>query len=154
MTVKIWERDVEEYVKKWNTVQENLKTAFSLVYGQCSEELRAKLESRPDHAEVEATSDSLRLLRNIRTVMFQFQSQRYAPLALHEAKRRFYVFTQEKAMTCQQYYETFRNNADVIEYCGRVLGNDPGIVDNELMLLGMDREAADAVQIALATASA
>jgi hypothetical protein len=39
MTVKIWERDVKEYVKKWNAIQENLKTAFLLIYGQCSEEL-------------------------------------------------------------------------------------------------------------------
>ena len=83
MTVKIWERDVEEYVKKWNTtIQENLKTAFLLIYRQCSEELRAKLKSRPDHAEVEAVSNSLGLLQNIRTVIFQFQSQRYGPLAL------------------------------------------------------------------------
>ena len=95
------------------------------------------MELRPDHTKVEVTSNSLGLLQNIRTMMFQFQSQCYGPLALHEAKRRFYMFTQEKAMTCQQYYETFRNNADMIkEYCGRVLGNDPGIVDKKLMLLG------------------
>jgi hypothetical protein len=33
MTVKIWERDIEEYVKKWNAIQKNLKTAFLLIYG-------------------------------------------------------------------------------------------------------------------------
>lgn len=44
MTVKIWERDMEEYVKKWNTIQENHKTAFLLIYGQCNKELQAKLE--------------------------------------------------------------------------------------------------------------
>ena len=57
------------------------------------------------------------------------------PLLSNEAKRRFYLFTQEKTMTCQQYYETFKNNADMIEYCSGVLGNDPDIVNNELLLL-------------------
>jgi hypothetical protein len=86
--------------------------------------------------------------------MFQFQLQCYGPLALHEAKRRFYLFTQEKTMTCQQYYETFKNNVDMIEYCGGVLGNDPGIVDNELLLFGTTRVLANADMIALVTAVA
>ena len=85
--IRMWEKRIDELVKKETVLEENLKTAFSLIYGQCSDELRAKLESREDHAQVEAMSDSLGLLRNIRTVMFQFQSQCYTPLALHEAKQ-------------------------------------------------------------------
>ena len=76
------------------------------------------------------------------------------PLLSMRKKIRFYLFTQEKTMTCQQYYETFKNNVDVIEYCGGVLGNDPGIVDNELLLLGTTRVLANADMIALVTAVA
>jgi hypothetical protein len=114
----MWEKRVDELVKKETLLEENLKTAFSLIYGQCSDDLCAKLESRADHANVEATSDSLGLLRNIRTVMFQFQSQRYAPLALHEAKRRFYLHTQDKNTTCQQYYDTFKNTSRSLSIAG------------------------------------
>jgi hypothetical protein len=85
--VRIWEKQVDEHVKRETMLEENLKTAYSLIYGQCSDVLRAKLESRPNHATIEGVADSIGLLENIRTVMFQFQSQRYSPLALHEAKR-------------------------------------------------------------------
>jgi Reverse transcriptase (RNA-dependent DNA polymerase)/Zinc knuckle len=152
--IRLWEKRIDEFVKKEIAIEENLKTAFSLVYGQCTDELRAKLESRPNHAAIEAASDSIGLLKNIRTVMFQFQSQRYGPLALHEAKRRFYLYTQDKNTSCQQYYETFRNNVEVIEYCGGAMGTDPTIVDNELLLMGSMREIADDDQVEAATAAA
>lgn len=71
--------------------------------------------------------------------MFQFQSQRYSPLALHEAKRRFYLFSQNRHMTCQQYHETFKKNVEVIEYYGGELGKDTGLVDAALTTAGLTR---------------
>ena len=85
--VHIWEKQVDEHVKRDTMLGENLKTAYPLIYGQCSNALRAKLELKPNHAALESAANSIRLLENIRTVMFQFQSQRYSPLALHEAIR-------------------------------------------------------------------
>jgi hypothetical protein len=67
---RIWEKQVDEHVKRGNFLVENLKMAYSLVYGQCSDALRVKLESRPNHAMIEANADSIALLENIRTVMF------------------------------------------------------------------------------------
>jgi hypothetical protein len=121
---------------------ENLKTAYSLIYGQCSKAMRAKLELRPDHLAIEGAADSIRLLENIRTVMFHFQLQHYNPLALHEAKRRFYQFSQDRHMTCQQYHETFRNNVDVIKYHDGALSKDTALVDTELTSMGLTRATA------------
>jgi hypothetical protein len=140
--VLLWEMQVDEYVKRKTMLRENLKTAYSLIYGQCSDALRAKLESRPNHA-----ADSIGLLENIRTVMFQFQSERYSPLALHEAKRRFYSFSQDQHMTCQRYYETFKNNVEVIEHCGGSVSEDTGLVDAELIAAGLTRARATRGQL-------
>jgi hypothetical protein len=129
-------------------------SAYSIIYGQCSDVMRAKIESRPGFDTMESTSDSLCLLENIRTVMFQFQSQRYTPLALHEAKRRYNTFSQDRHMTCQQYYETFKNNVEVIEYCGGDIGQDPGLVDAELTTAGTDRTKATVTQLKTAEAAA
>jgi hypothetical protein len=113
--VGIWENQVDEHVKRGTMLAKNLKTAYSLIYGQCSNVMHAKLESRENHLAIEVAADSIGLLENIRTIMFQFQSQRYTPLALHEAKHHFYLFPQDHHATCQQYHETFKNNIDVIE---------------------------------------
>jgi hypothetical protein len=84
--VRNWEKQVDEHVKRGSMLTESLKSAYSLIYGQCSNAMRAKLESRPNHIAIEGAADLIGLLENIRTVMFHFQSQRYAPLALHKAK--------------------------------------------------------------------
>jgi hypothetical protein len=144
---RIWKKQVNEHVKRCNMLAENLKTAYSLFYGQCSDALRAKLESWPDHIGIEGAADSIRLLENIRTVMFQFQSQGYGPLALHEAKRQFYLFSQDQHMTCQQYHKTFKNNIEVIKYCGGVMCNDAGLVDSELTLAGLTHGSATKGQL-------
>lgn len=135
--VHIWEKQVNEHMKRGIILMENLETAYSLIYGQCSDALRAKLESRPNHAVIEGAADSIGLLKNIQTVTFQFQSQWYSPLALHEVKRCFYLFQQDRHMTCQQYQETFKNNVKVIKYCRGALSKDTGLVDAELTRAGL-----------------
>jgi hypothetical protein len=135
--VCIWEKQVNKHVKRLTMLTENLKTAYLLVYGQCSDALRVKLELRPNHATIEVAADSIGLLENIQAVMFQFQSQWYSPLALHEAKHHFYLFSQDRHMMCQQYHKMFKSNAKVIEYCGGILSKDTGLVDAELIRAGL-----------------
>ena len=125
--IKIWEERIKQYMRREDTLTQNLKSAYALIYGQCSNTLHVKLESRPDYEGIKATADPIGLLENIKAVMYQFQVERYGPLALHKAKRRYYSFYQDKNTTCQQYYESFKNNADVLEYAGGALGWEPGL---------------------------
>ena len=57
-------------------------------------------------------------------------------------------------MTCQQYYETFKNSADVLEYCGGALGKEPGLVDTELETAGVDQDFATGNELMAAKAVA
>ena len=77
--------------------------------------LSLNCESRPDYETIKGRGDLIGLLKNIKAVMYQFQAECYGPLALHKAKCHNYTFFQDKHMTCQQYYESFKNNADVLE---------------------------------------
>ena len=129
MEKKIWEERVKQYMRWEDTLTCDLKSAFVLIYGQSSDTLQVKLESRPNYETLKATADAIRLLENIKAVMFQFQAQNYRPLAFHKAKWWYYTFFQEKHMMCQQYYESFKNNADVLEYAGGMLGKEPGLVN-------------------------
>ena len=112
--VRIWEKEVNEFVKRKNYFNENAKTAYSLVWGQCTDAMRAQLETRNNHVTVATNEDVLGLLQNIKDATFNFQNQKYKPHALHEAKRRFYLSTQDKNATCQAYLERFKNHIEVI----------------------------------------
>jgi hypothetical protein len=57
--VRIWEKQVDEHVKRSTMLLENLKMVYSLIYGQCSNAMRAKLESRPYHMTIESTCDAI-----------------------------------------------------------------------------------------------
>ena len=41
---RIWEKEVDEYVKRKGYLAENLKTLFSLIWGQCTDAMRAKID--------------------------------------------------------------------------------------------------------------
>ena len=128
----IWNEEIKEHVKHKKGVVTGMKKAHALIWGQCTEAMRAKLEAKDNHATIASSRDVVGLLKNIRAIMFHFQSQKKAEHSLHEAKRRFYMLTQGKDMSCQQYRETFTNLVEVIEHCGGAVGDEPGMVDKVL----------------------
>lgn len=48
----IWKRQIDKYVKQGMMIEENLKTAYALIWGQCTDSMRAKLESSDGFVEV------------------------------------------------------------------------------------------------------
>jgi hypothetical protein len=92
-------------------------------------------------------ADSIKLLKEIRALVYTFQSQKYAPQALHEGKRRFYLLSQDKHSTCQAYLERFQNCVDVIEHCGGSIGQEPGLVQKVLEDKGLSAKAPTQDQI-------
>ena len=100
MKKKIWEEQVKQYMRWEDTLAHNLKSAYTLIYRQCSDTLWVKLESRPDYKMTKAAADPIGLLENIKAIMHQFRAEHYGPLALHEAKQHYYMFFQDKHTPC------------------------------------------------------
>ena len=42
---RIWEKRVDEYVKRESMLEDNINTLYSLVWGQCTDSLRARIEA-------------------------------------------------------------------------------------------------------------
>ena len=123
--IRIWEKTVDEYVKQTTKAKENMKTLYSLVWGQCTDIMRQKVEASDLFSGVAIDGDGLGLLKIIKGVAFQFQSQKYLPHALHEALKRYYNCQQGKFSTTQVYLEHFRNVIAVVtESGGSIAGHD------------------------------
>jgi hypothetical protein len=84
--------------------------------------MRQKLEAHELFAGVSSTGDGLGILKLVKGVAFQFQSQKYLPHALHEALKRYYNCAQGKYATTQVYLEHFQNMIAV----GSIAGH-PGV---------------------------
>jgi hypothetical protein len=87
----LWEKHVDSFAKRLEYLTENLKTLYSLVWGQCTDILRQRVEALPDFDEMHHTFDGLGLLKAVKDTVFHFQSQKYLGQSLHEAERRFYT---------------------------------------------------------------
>lgn len=139
---RIWEKQIDQYVKRLDQLEENIRTLYSIVWGQCTDALIAKVEATTDYAAASLDNNGIELLKIIKSIAFNFQSQKYLAQAVHEAKRRFYTQFQGKTMTPQEYLEQFNDHIDILTHVGAVIGPDTSIVHQ---IAGPTVVAADAI---------
>jgi hypothetical protein len=137
---RIWDKKVDKLIDEEYRLKDITSRAYAIVWGQCSDALREKVKAHKSFQKAHDTGNVIELLQVIKTEMFTFQTQKYGPQAMHEAKRRFYMMRQDKQTSVQQYYESFINTVKVIEHCGGDIGTDQSLVNE--MLGGRDRAIA------------
>ncbi len=136
----MWKLKCEHIAKREVAMDDNIKTLYSIVWGQCTDIMRQKLEGLDGFGAMSATGSGIDLLKAIKDIAFNFQSQKYLPHALHESKRRFYLCSQGRLATTQAYLEQFQNVVDVIEHSGGLLGFEPGVVRDIATEKGYDED--------------
>ena len=132
---------VKEYVKQTSRLQENIKRLWALVWGQCSDTIRTRLQALDTYEDMHSTSDGLQLLIAIKDLMFNVQEQKYVPLSIHLAKRHFFLLSQGRN-TVGEYYDQFKNQTDVLEHIGAGIGEDEAIMKQVLRSQGIDIDEA------------
>ena len=127
--LKIWEKDIDEYSRAKFKYAENVKTLFSLVWGQCTDVMRQKVEATKTFETINKACNGIGLLLSLKAIAFQFQGQKYLPHAVHEALKRYYNCAQGKFSTTQAYMDHFQNTLDVVLHCKATVSEHPGIED-------------------------
>jgi hypothetical protein len=82
------------FVRQWWETYENNCALYSVVWGQCSKVMHAKLKSDDGYESMHEESGSLRLIKLIKGIKFKFESQKKIYLALDNAKCAFYAHHQ------------------------------------------------------------
>ena len=136
---KIWEKEIDAYVKKKDYIDENMMTLYSLIWGQCTDIMRQKVEAHESFAGVSSTGDGLGLLKLVKSIAFQFQSQKYLPHALHEALKRYYNCSQGKYASTNAYLEHFQNVVAVVTESGGSIAGHKGVEDLVLAEMNVER---------------
>jgi hypothetical protein len=86
MQIQIWEKQIDNYVKCVDQRNTNLQTLY----------------------------DGIELLKTIKQVSLNFQSQKYLAHTVNEAKRRFFMTSQGRQSTVQEYLEQLMSHVDVL----------------------------------------
>jgi hypothetical protein len=113
-----------------------METIYSLIFGQCTEYMMAKLKGLPDYGNFNDSVDLIKLLKAIKGLTYHFEGQRYQALALHGALTRFYMIRQDRSTTNAQYLEKFQTNVAVVEQFGGNIDRNAGAVRAELEMAG------------------
>eukprot|EP00957_Ditylum_brightwellii_P003986 303669-Ditylum_brightwellii.AAC.1 len=103
------------FVKHKATYLDNKTKMYAIAYGQYSEAMRAKLEGEEGYKEAAMESDVIKLLKIIKRISYQYQSQRYPHRAVHAAMRALYFTSQKSRITLKQYLDKLLNRQDVLE---------------------------------------
>jgi len=71
-----WEKRIDGIIKQHEDILEsNMKIMFSLVWGQCSDSVHAKMEAQTNFTRISTTSDSLALLKLLKQDAYNFQAK-------------------------------------------------------------------------------
>jgi hypothetical protein len=73
-----------------------MKSLYDLIWGQCSESIRSRLQGYDDFNTYSAKADSMALLKGIRAEMTGFRNKLYLPHALHKTMKNFYNLGQAR----------------------------------------------------------
>ena len=124
----IWKSEIDQFVKAEEKYKKGVQALYSLLLGQCLAGLRTKLEGRADWKTTATSRDGLELLKAIQAVVYNFDDQKYKPLALYDAHKASFMQYQSKKHTLDDYLESFTNVYRVIEFCGGNVGGIDGLV--------------------------
>lgn len=72
----IYSEEVKEYVKRVRTLKSNLVALHVVIWGQCSEAVRAKVKLLAHHKTRMAENNCYWLLKQIKVVTLQFDEKR------------------------------------------------------------------------------
>jgi hypothetical protein len=128
----------------------DLKKVYSLIWGQCTDALRAKLEVRGDYLRMKVDYDAIELLKSIKDCVFKSSSQKYGHHARHEALGKFANLHQDKNNNSQEYYQRYKNQVEVAEHCGVDIGVHSEAIEERLQEMGLTMASATPYQVKVA----
>jgi len=125
LTIQIWKKNVDSYCTQVDYLKSNLKTIFAVIYGQCSESMKAKLKSLDEFEEKDRDCDCVWILTAIKGITYHFEGQRFAYLSLDDACTNYYTFKQGQDESLADYLENFWLLVEVLEHYGGQIGEHP-----------------------------
>ena len=72
-----------------------------MVLGQCSDLMVNTLRSKDRWGLINYQQDVIVLLKEIKSITYNFEDQKYLPLSIYNAKSSFYSFRQVKLKKCR-----------------------------------------------------
>ena len=84
--------------------------------------MKMRVEGKPKHKDVSKKKDAIALLTNVKSIAYNFKSQKMLPHALHDLTRSLYKYRQMPGKSLTAFLVQFENLDAVSTACGRSIG--------------------------------
>jgi hypothetical protein len=119
----LWTEAVKKFTRQKEAYDDHNNTLYSIILGQCTPYLITKIEADGEWPGIMEAMDGIKLLRSIKRICYNYQSQKNFRQSVHEALYRFYHLSMDKYTTPQEYFERFMNQVHVVEEVGGSFGS-------------------------------
>ena len=126
---RIWERECDNFVKRRDYYRQHKVALFMIIWGQCSDTMQAKLKTIKTFEKIEKSRDRLGLLREIKAISYDFESDRCPYESAFDALCGFYQMRQHRHQTNAEYLTKFKNVINVLNHYKISIGEDPLLVN-------------------------
>ena len=140
----IFDEKISQYVEDEYAIENAMSDVYWVIWDQCSDELRCHLQvvDENNYNTFFEKSDSLALLKAIRSAMTGFTRRIYPAVAIHNLMKDFYTYKQGRNMTNQEYYDEFTVLVAVVEdFDGSIGVNHPRLQEEVLQEMAVDKSA-------------
>ena len=120
--ILIHQEEIKEFVCRCCHFKQNMKSTYAIIIGQCTNAMKAKLQGLHEWEAIDCNQDTIKLIKKIKTLSFNFQEQKYLPCALINAQRAFYFGQQLPKDTNDDYYKAYKSHVNVLEQYGDGFG--------------------------------
>ena len=114
--LEFWRMDLKKYSEKEAEYASFRAGLYTVVFGQCTDQLKDKLKAHPDFAS--ADQDGIALLKIIKLILYSFEEATHEEDELNDLKRAFFSFQQGNNMSLQKYYELYVGHVTVLDELG------------------------------------
>jgi len=120
--VALYENDVKTYRKRKSEFQHAMRAMYSVIYGQCSQGVIAKLLGFKDLEAWKIDGNCGKLLQTIQAVILHYEHKKSSFVVIFRQMRYFYKYKQRDQHDLHTYQEVFTTMSDNILRMGGRFG--------------------------------
>ena len=121
--------EVKSVAKHRQKLEESLKKGYTMVYSQCSKEVRAKLKASDDWDKIQKAQSHHELIAKVEKICVGFNNHKQEVFNLVQLLKTLFLYTQSKKDTMEDYGRNFRSLCNMVKAFGALPGVHKGLVD-------------------------
>jgi len=118
-----WEKEMTNYITQKNVLASNLKATYTIMWGQCSKAMHAKIKSSSNYSTKSTDCNFEWLLKTIRGTMLCFDGQCKIHQSISDAHSTYHAYWLAPNAALAVYLEEFSTLIDMIEHYDGCIGH-------------------------------